>query len=305
MSGVVVENPPASGMAVVRRRGVQGGDEERTRADGDGSAFDGLAQRVAYSAMPGRDERGRLTRTEPNAGRPGVDADELYLGRPDGDEHPGDDGGAPGVGGVPDGGAAEAAAVVRAGRAEGGEGPSTGLATRGAPASRTPDALRPGSPLLEIDTTLFAKYAERKGIDLWSAMTPLEQKQARALVIALKSEGWGIRPIYTKTRLGRTLVERILRDARDRSELKDVLADMDMECLPQAVDNIRRFLREGTTDRAERATYKMLEGRGLLVAHQKTAGVSMGSMTLEVVYKNAPVDPPAPTGQVFTSPRAD
>jgi len=136
-------------------------------------------------------------------------------------------------------------------------------------------------------------------------MPVLEQQQARALVIILKSQGWGIRPIYQKTRLGRTIVERILRDARERQELKDIIADVDMECLPQAVDNLRRYLREPNSDRGERATFKTLEGRGVLVAHQKTAGVSLGSMTLEVVYKNQPTDPPAPTGQVFTSPRTD
>lgn len=251
--------------------------------------------------MPGRDERGRITRTEPTAARPGVPADELYAGT----------GGADGAG-VADAGTGAgsdvpgpAQALVLAGGAEGGQGAAPGHQAGGAPASREPDALRPGAPILEVDTSLFAKYGDRKNYDLWTAMTPLEQKQARALVIVLKSEGWGIRPIYQKTGLGRTVVERILRDARSRAELKDVIADVDMECLPQAVDNLRRYLRAPNTDRGERATFKTLEGRGVLVAHQKTASASLGSMTLEVVYKNQPVDPPAATGQIAASPRTD
>lgn len=165
--------------------------------------------------------------------------------------------------------------------------------------------MKPGVPLLDVDVSLFEKHRPKRNTDLWSALTPLEQKQARSLVILLKSEGWGIRPIYQRTGLGRTIVERILRDARSRDELKDVLADVDLECVPQAVDNLRRYLRDPNSDRGERATFKTLEGRGVLVAHQKTAGVSLGAMTLEVVYKNAPADPPAPTGQVFASPRTD
>lgn len=126
-----------------------------------------------------------------------------------------------------------------------------------------------------------------------------------ALVVSLKTAGYGYRQIRKMTKLGTDTVMRILREAREKDQLRDVLADLDMDAVPLAVDNLRQFLRRPWTDQGTRATFDVLEGRGVLVKHQKTASAVAGSMEFTVTYKNAPTDLPPPTGTIVSCPRED
>lgn len=123
------------------------------------------------------------------------------------------------------------------------------------------------------------------------------------MCIALKAQGYGIRPIRRMTKLPFDVIRQILRDARQAGELKDVLADMDHEIVPGAIENIRDAVLK---DKDREISMKVLAGRGVLVAHQKSASASVASTTFEIVYKNAPADGRiTPTGIVHSSPIVD
>lgn len=107
------------------------------------------------------------------------------------------------------------------------------------------------------------------------------------------------------TKLGADTVMRILREAREKDQLKDVMADLDMEAVPQAVDNIRRYLAKPWHEFGKEATFKVLEGRGALVKHEKSTGTVAASMVFEVKYTNPPLVPPMPTGTIVSCPRTD
>jgi len=50
----------------------------------------------------------------------------------------------------------------------------------------------------------------------------------------------------------------------------------------------------------------VLEGRGVLVAHQKTAASTLAAMTLDVTFTNQPAETAVtPTGHIAASPRTD
>lgn len=125
------------------------------------------------------------------------------------------------------------------------------------------------------------------------------------LVVSLKTAGYGYRQIRKMTKLGQDTVMRILREARERDQLKDVLADIDLEAVPLAADNLRTYLRRPWHEYGKEATFKTLEGRGVLVTHQKNQSAVVGSMVFEVKYTNAPAQLPEPTGTIVHCPRGD
>jgi DNA-binding Lrp family transcriptional regulator len=125
------------------------------------------------------------------------------------------------------------------------------------------------------------------------------------LVVSLKTAGYGYRQIRKMTKLGQDTVMRILREARERDGLRDVLADLDMELVPQAVDNMRQYLRRPWTPQGERATFEIAEGRGVLVKHQKNQTAVAGSMEFTVKYLHAPDALPPPTGTIVSCARED
>lgn len=165
-----------------------------------------------------------------------------------------------------------------------------------------PDALRPGARQYEV-TELIRAYCPSAPVRL-SECDDRERAILTGLVVSLKSQGFGYREIRKMTKLGADSVMRILREAREKNALVDVLADLDMECVPLAVDNVRRYLRKPWTEQGERATFEILEGRGQLAKHQKTANVN-ANMTFEVKYTNAPAIMPAATGTIVSCPRED
>ncbi len=136
-----------------------------------------------------------------------------------------------------------------------------------------------------------------------------EQNQAvlRSLVIALKAQGYGYREIRKMTRLPVAVILRILRVARESGDLKDVLADMDLELVPLAVDNYRRAVLNGDLD----ISGEVLKGRGILATHQKTASTSINAHQLEVIWKNGPasgappIDVASLPGQIAACPRTE
>lgn len=128
----------------------------------------------------------------------------------------------------------------------------------------------------------------------------------RALVLALKGQGYGYRRIREMTGLSMEVILRITRAARESGDLKDVLLDMDHDLVPLAVDTYRRALVNGDVDVAG----DVLKGRGILVNHQKTAATSINAHVLEVRWKNAPtggapIDTSTLPGQIAASPRKD
>lgn len=162
--------------------------------------------------------------------------------------------------------------------------------------------MRPGVPLY---ATAVTEQLERgSGLRL-SELSDTDRTIATNLVVALKTTGYGYREIRKMTGLGSTVIMRILREARERHGLADVLADLDMDLVPKAVDNARRFLEKPWTEQGTRATFDVLEGRGVLVKHQKTASVAQASMEFKVTYTNAPAQLPPPTGQIEACPRED
>lgn len=135
-----------------------------------------------------------------------------------------------------------------------------------------------------------------------------DQAVIRALVLALKSQGYGYREIRRMVPgLPMTVILRILRAAREAGDLKDVLADMDYEIVPAAVDNYRRAVMRGDLE----ISGEVLHGRGILVTHQKTASTSVNAHQLEVIWKGAPAPGAAPIdvtslpGQIAASPRTE
>lgn len=168
--------------------------------------------------------------------------------------------------------------------------------------ARAADVVRPGVP---IYAEQLVETGGGAGVVRLSELPEAEQKILTGLVVALKQSGHGYRAIRKMTRLGSDTIQRILRVARERDELKDVLADLDMEAVPLAVDNLREFLRKPWSEQGTKATFDVLEGRGVLVKHQKTASVSKSDMTFTIKYANAPAEPPAPSGTIAASPIVD
>lgn len=162
--------------------------------------------------------------------------------------------------------------------------------------------MRPGAVLYASDV---AEQLERgSGLRL-SELTDTDRTIVTNLVIALKTSGYGYREIRKMTSLGSTVVMRILREWREKNGLADILADLDMDLVPQAVDNTRAYLKKPWSPQGERATFELLEGRGVLVKHQKTSAVSQASMEFKVTYTNAPAVLPPATGQIESCPRED
>lgn len=161
--------------------------------------------------------------------------------------------------------------------------------------------VRRGTTIYPSEATPIPKPAGTARVD-FARLPPEKQKIVEALVVMLKAQGWGYREIRKATGLGTTTVNTILRAARERDELKDVIADLDMDILPQAIDNIRGAIRKGDVD----LSVKVAQGRGALVTHQKSTTMSANLTKLVVEYKTVPGEEHLPQppllGQIVGKP---
>jgi DNA-binding Lrp family transcriptional regulator len=208
------------------------------------------------------------------------------------------DGGADGAG-IPGRAGAAAPREAGAASAESRVGPVTAGFLR-----RAADAVRPGVRILEPIDDGPRRDSPASTIRL-SELNEKDRAVLTGLVVALKTQGYGYRDIQRMTKLGADTVMRILREARERDQLRDVMADLDMEAVPKAVDNVRRYLARPWHEFGKEATFKVLEGRGALVKHEKSTGTVAASMVFEVKYTNAPAIPPPATGQIAGCARSD
>lgn len=192
-----------------------------------------------------------------------------------------------------------AAAPVRAGEPGPASGPAAGGAEAGGGCEGTGPTLTPANPAdYEGLGPYFAgvEYLVRRGTQIYPdeprplpkrifpKLSPRQRKVVENLVIVLKAQGWGYRQIQQATGLRAHTVKLILRGAREREELKDVLADLDLDILPMAVDNIRNAVAAGDVD----LSVKVAQGRGALVTHQKSSSVTANLTKLTVEYKTVP-----------------
>lgn len=128
-------------------------------------------------------------------------------------------------------------------------------------------------------------------------LSPEIYEDRATVCVALRMEGYSYPEIQEKTGLSDCQVRYACRKARAAGRLRDVLDLVDNEAVPQAVENLVKYLREPDTEMGQKATMKTLSGRGVFrnFAHNKNEsapGVTLPQLNIEIV---SPVGGGVPT----------
>lgn len=128
---------------------------------------------------------------------------------------------------------------------------------------------QPGTPERAAPGVLISKSGEQPepipyGTGGGGVRLPDELYEDRALIVlALRLEGYCYDDIAAKTGLSKGQIQHACMKARRAGKLRDVIDLIDNEAVPQAAENLVKFLRDGDKE----ATFKVLEGRGVLRRH--------------------------------------
>lgn len=169
------------------------------------------------------------------------------------------------------------------------------LSLSGAALDRIDVMVRSGAAALFVDDTRSVTNPRSDKPLPFHRMSPRDRKALMGLVVALKAQRMGYREIQKATGLSAHVVRVVLAQARQHEGLLDVMADLDYDILPGAIDNYRQAVRDGNL----KVSGEILKGRGVLVNHQKSAAVSASLTELRVTYTNAPAEVPLPQSEAL------